>query len=271
MTNRVLMMCCCLTLILVGFSRAQYVQADGRQGPDYVKSQAMLRILSRAKVSGSLEYSGLCPERQLPDFPKANMALKSENEPPLQAFQDMFEDEPGMQVTQEPDGTIRIIGKGVSLDLLTVKIGHISFEIESEVHALGDKGVPLLCSVQPPEACASIRVLKSGCSTGECIKGAYDAQTAAGAIMHAPEVQAFMKAHDIDLIWGPVHGPMLEGITVPSSVHISGNLDNVTVSQALDHVLKTFPGFWVYEDCADHAVQDKVFLRFFTVPSSSSK
>ena len=31
--------------------------------------------------------------------------------------------------------------------------------------------------------------------------------------------------------------------------HISGTLDNITLSEALDYVLKTFPGIWLYENC----------------------
>jgi hypothetical protein len=30
---------------------------------------------------------------------------------------------------------------------------------------------------------------------------------------------------------------------------VSGELNNVTLSEALDYMLKTFPGLWVYENC----------------------
>jgi len=35
----------------------------------------------------------------------------------------------------------------------------------------------------------------------------------------------------------------------PALPHLSGELDNVTVSKALDYILKTFPGLWTYQDC----------------------
>jgi hypothetical protein len=44
---------------------------------------------------------------------------------------------------------------------------------------------------------------------------------------------------------------------------ISGDLENVTVSQALDYVLKTYPGFWAYENCQNDSGGRKIFLRFF--------
>jgi len=48
----------------------------------------------------------------------------------------------------------------------------------------------------------------------------------------------------------------------PGMSHISGDLNNVTVRQALDHVLKTFPGFWVYENCTDE-LHNHVSIQFF--------
>ena len=42
----------------------------------------------------------------------------------------MFANDEDMQVTQAPDGTIRMVEKSVPQDLLNVKIGHISFDEE---------------------------------------------------------------------------------------------------------------------------------------------
>jgi hypothetical protein len=40
----------------------------------------------------------------------------------------------------------------------------------------------------------------------------------------------------------------LEGV-YPDLPEVPGELNDVTVSQALDYVLETFPGYWVYENC----------------------
>lgn len=77
----------------------------------------------------------------------------------------------------------------------------------------------------------------------------YDPMSAEAIIISAPEVQAFMKAHGIE------RDPFRRGVRglrqgpEPGLPHISEDLDNVTVQQALDHLLKTFRGFWVYQNC----------------------
>jgi hypothetical protein len=34
----------------------------------------------------------------------------------------------------------------------------------------------------------------------------------------------------------------------PALPHLSGELDNLTVSEAFDYILKAFPGLWTYQD-----------------------
>jgi hypothetical protein len=77
----------------------------------------------------------------------------------------------------------------------------------------------------------------------------YDPMSAEAMIISAPEVQDFMKAHGIqrDPFRGGVRG--LRQGPQPGLPHISEDLDNVTVQQALDRLLKTFPGFWIYQNC----------------------
>jgi hypothetical protein len=92
------------------------------------------------------------------------------------------------------------------------------------------------------------------------------------AILKAPEVIAFRKEHNIgpEVDWGP-------GIAFPSdafavekpSVH--AELDDVTVREALDHVLLTFHGFWLYENCKSSGGGRTVFLAFVeNVPNPAS-
>jgi hypothetical protein len=45
---------------------------------------------------------------------------------PLQVARETFSDDPDMHISQDPDGTIRIIETGTSTELLDVKISHVS-------------------------------------------------------------------------------------------------------------------------------------------------
>ncbi len=80
-------------------------------------------------------------------------------------------------------------------------------------------------------------------------------------ILWAPEVEAFMKTRNI--------GPMLPDnfsfsilLGSDSKPMVARDLDNVRVSQALDYILQSYPGFWTYEDCAGRGGRT-VFFRFF--------
>jgi hypothetical protein len=44
-----------------------------------------------------------------------------------------------------------------------------------------------------------------------------------------------------------------------------GELDDVTVSQALDYVRRTFPGFWIYENCISPEGERSVYFNFVDV------
>jgi hypothetical protein len=125
---------------------------------------------------------------------------------------------------------------GVSTDLLGIKISHIPFEgYRQGVHTAND----------------ALRI-----------------------ILQTPEVLAFMKTHEIRGPFGPFDNcsgsggvvPGHAGAWPPESPHISGSLDNVTLSEALDYVLKTFPGIWIYESCPPGGKRNRVFyLRFLAL------
>jgi len=76
-------------------------------------------------------------------------------------------------------------------------------------------------------------------------------------IMAAPGVDAFMKEHDIR-----TRAFRIEGL-YPRLPDIPGELDDVTVSEALDYVLRTFPGYWVYENCTTPEGTRSVNFRFY--------
>jgi len=180
-------------------------------------------ILSRGHVSGSLAYWGRCGvHKSYPDFPKLR-ALSDYSGAPRDVLQRMFADDRHMRVTQEGDGTVRMIEDDVPTDLLDVKIRHISFASGPMSHG------------------ANMALIQ---------------------ILALPEVEAFKKAHNI--------GPPEENAFIypgaagnENTAIVSGDLQNVTVSQALDYVLKTFPGFWLYENCRTEGGGRTVYFNFF--------
>ena len=183
-------------------------------GPSHGQDQAaispILDILRKDHLSGSLQYRGRCGKQDeyvTRGFPITTTPA-SNSEPSLQILREMFAKDPDMQVTQAPDGTIRMIDKSVPQDLLSVKIEHISFSDDPDT-----MGVPTI-------------VL--------------------GFITAAPEVKVFMKDHGIALL---APRDIIDS-TSPGAPHVSGELSNVTLSQALDYMAKTFHGLWLYKECS---------------------
>jgi len=75
----------------------------------------------------------------------------------------------------------------------------------------------------------------------------FSAHSAARAILHSPSVQSYMKGHNILTTDGEaVYGGTPSYKDPP---HTALSMENVTIAQAMDRILKTFPGLWVYEDC----------------------
>jgi hypothetical protein len=78
---------------------------------------------------------------------------------------------------------------------------------------------------------------------------AYDANGAKQSILWASETAAFMRAHHMRM---PSGGAVTGGPgSIPPDSHSFAPMHDVTVSQAMDRVLKTFPGIWVYQDCLE--------------------
>jgi hypothetical protein len=217
--------------ILLGITGWSWAQAMPSNGPRFATPlRPMIEALHSAKVPGSLELSR-CGSPPLPQFPHLQ-AQTTRGRSLIQILSEMFADDPIMGVTQDNYGMIRMIESGVSPDLLNVKIKHIPFEIN---------GVPLQHAAFSPVA-------------------------AVGTILHTPEVLAYAEAHNIVI---PSLGGAAPGNNAPFSIdrpHIVGSMDNLTLSQALDRVLRTFPGIWVYAacPCAD-GKGSCVFLRFLNI------
>ncbi len=171
----------------------------------------LLQALDSSRVSGSIEFSGHCP-----GFPLDLQHLRVPSVrggSPLQIARETFSDDPAMQITQDSDGTIRIRENGVLTDLPNVKISHISFE---------KNDTPLQYAVYGPSTALYQIVLQ------------------------APEIVGFAKAHDVQI---PFVGTIVRQGVPLENPRISGSMDTMTLSQVLDHLVKTFPGIWVYENC----------------------
>src|ERR1700674_3609920 len=183
-------------------------------------------VLSKAKASGSLAYWGRCGYHEArPDLPNVrSLPEHPGSTPPVQTLREMFADHPKMHVTQEADGMIRMFESDVPRDLLDIRISHISFK-DSE----GRNAVWI-----PREA--------------------------RRIIVGAPELRAFMRDYNIGWASDVEYVNDLYGGPLPYLPHVSGDLYNVTLAEAMDYVLKSFPGFWVYENCRR---EDGTRLGFF--------
>ena len=132
----------------------------------------------------------------------------------------------------EEPGIIRMAESDIPTELLDFKIHHLSF------------------GVFPPEL-------------------SHGPGVAVMAIQANPEVMAFRKEHNIKPIDDRFVGP--GDASSPQPV-VTGELNDITVSQALDYILKTFPGFWIYENCVNEDGQRTVYFSFLKrIPARARK
>jgi hypothetical protein len=184
------------------------------------------RVLRAAHVSGSLAYSSCGFHKTVPDAVPPMRVLPDYSGQPTEVLTKMFADDPLMWVTQDKGGLIRMMERDIPTDLLNFKIHYLSF-------------------------------FPSDASASEPVHGP---QMAVLAILENPEVKAFKKAHKI--------GPFADRFMLPGNCCgggrvMHGELDDVTVSQALDYVLQTFPGLWIYENCVSEEGERTVYFNLF--------
>jgi hypothetical protein len=201
------------------------------QSSEQGKLLPLLEVLKNAGVSGSLEFSGTCdsfgPQNFL-ELPRL-ATPPAVTDSPLQTVRGMFASNPSVQVSQDSDGTIRIIEDDVPTDILAVKIAEVSFGI----------GRP----AQEP---------------------IYDANAALAQVFVAPEVQRFMRDHDIESLGFTLVGAISPSAYPPSAPHTSAApLHDVTFSQALDYILRSFPGIWYYRNCPATAKRQRMIAMGF--------
>jgi hypothetical protein len=66
-------------------------------------------------------------------------------------------------------------------------------------------------------------------------------------VLSAPEVRAYFKDKHIQLGSMPLNGRPMSTKDLP---RLSGDLRDVTVAEALDHVMRFFDGLWIYSECS---------------------
>jgi hypothetical protein len=93
----------------------------------------------------------------------------------------------------------------------------------------------------------------------------HDPRWAVSQVMITPDVKNYMTVNNI----GPVVSDfrLFIGPLSPNAPKIPDDLYFVTVSEALDYILKTYPGFWAYEECKGEAGSREVFFQFFPTVS----
>lgn len=196
----------------------------------FAARQLISNVLSTTQVSGSLEYNGKCgSDFFVPDLPAIRVPKKLNGESPQSIFRYMFSIDSRMAISQEGNGNIRVIESGVQTDVLHVRINHLSFNRTSD----------------PDEALH--------------------------VVLSAPEVRSFMKSNAIGQPFN-VHEPPLyllpgpHASPMPGIRNISGELNDVTLAEALDFILQTFPGLWLYQDCENLNGQRVVYFGLFPDP-----
>jgi hypothetical protein len=214
------------------------VAAVGQQPEPIIRfdtAQSVLSVLAAARVSGSIQYNGKCgpgPRVLVPALPPIRAMQKPYPADPADTLRTMFSIDGGIVVSEVRNGTIRVVETGVQTDILGVRIAHLSFDKIS------------------------------------------DPDYALHVVLSAPEVRSFIRVHGIGQPFPQIFGPVYE---VPGAQNtntsprpgvrsLSGELNDVTLADALDYLLKTFPGFWLYQDCETLDRQRVVYFGLFPVP-----
>lgn len=212
--------------VLVGCQRS-------RPSPERTTTQVAEAVVTSSawkdlKLSGSLIYRGSCePKGIAARFPLRVHATSTRSS--LEALREMFADDPKMQVTQEPNGMIRMLESDVSRDVLNIKIQRIDFD-------MGDR-----------------------LADGNILWSLYSSNRLLWPILESPEVKTFMQTHNIHPPgWKPGIFLQVNGPGYSDVQHVSGRVENVTVAQALDRVVQSFPGLWAYRECAVGPGSDQI-------------
>jgi len=192
--------------------------------PGQERVQSISDVLSRADLSGSISYWS--PEKCRPEpfrFPAfPKLVPATYSGSPVDSLREMFAGDPKMVVNQEPNGHVRLVEQDVPTDMLDVKIHHVSFD--AEVTGTDFFRGPIM---------------------------------AMWPVLLTREVQDYANEHDL----GPILSRRVPG-NAAEGRHAHGELNDVTVSQALDYLSHTFPGYWIYGNCLNADGKREVNFSF---------
>jgi hypothetical protein len=225
------------TVLLIGVAARDVLQSEAQNTNASHALLPILEVLAHSGTSGSLEFSGKCSLQTLPELPPVRNAVAPKSSA-LDTLAEMFAGSRPIRVKRAHNGIIRMKEEGVNSDFLKVKLDHITFESNG---ANGQTGV-------------------------------YNPNIALDYILARQEVVAFMKSHQTK--WPYVGGavPGNAGRWPSHAPHVAGSLRGVTVEEALDYVVKNFPGLWIYESCPAHANQSRtVYIRFYQLRKLGSE
>ncbi len=205
-----------------------------QKAPTSVSTESSLRpilnILDRAKLSGSLEVSGSCDSFAYPGFPEL---------PQLRT---------PVTSSDTPLHSLRKL-----------------FVNDSKMHVTQDSdGTIRMTESNVPRDFLNLKIDHISFASQ-----VYSANAAVRYVLSSPEVELFMKSGGINF---PFSGGVASGIIgpgSPTSPHISGSIENLTVSGAMDRILKTFPGIWIYEDCPRNDTRNRiVYFQFYSLQNT---
>jgi hypothetical protein len=150
------------------------------------------------------------------------------------------------------------------LDIAPVQMLQEMFADDPKMHVTQDaNGNIRMVETDVPRDLLDLRIVQVPFSSE---RGIHAPRWAISQIMVTPDVKNYMTVNDI----GPVVPDfrVFIGPLSPNAPKIPSDLYYVTVSEALDYILKTYPGFWAYEECKGEASGSrKVFFQFFPTVS----
>lgn len=132
------------------------------------------------------------------------------------------------------------------------------FAADPLMQVIQEEGMIRMMETSVPTDLLSLKIHRLSFYPSDAVGAVYGPRMALVAILRNPEVMAFRKAHDI----GGWDGGSVPGDCCGGGRVVHGELEDVTVSEALDYILKTFPGFWIYEDCVTKEKTRSVYINF---------
>ncbi len=86
---------------------------------------------------------------------------------------------------------------------------------------------------------------------------------ATAKLLGSPELKPYLESHHTEFV-------LTSGgiFSLPNGRQITATLKNVTLSQALDTIVRTFPGVWVYAECASKQGGARVSISFHQFSNS---